>query len=154
MTVLNIFNISTYISLAMQVGSRSLESTNESNSNRITSRKRNIRRVLAISNCLAVVLIFYLVPIAPLGTYGAHSNLPNQIVVRDICHDTLGCPVGLAPIGQSYVSPSYYLFGVGEYLFVNAHTSYFGHLFGKRRLATNRCKTRIKSVKIIYLEAI
>jgi len=93
----------------------------------ITQGKRHARRNMFIAAvCVLIVGFIFLAPIIPLGVYGAQSNLPHQVNVQAthaVCHDT-GCPALLTPEGQSYVSISYALFGVGEYLFVDAHTYY------------------------------
>ena len=67
---------------------------------------------------LAVVLlaISLFAPIVPLGGYGVHHNLPQQVFVHTTCYHTF-CPI-VSIEGQSMVSISYALFGVGEYLFV------------------------------------
>lgn len=93
----------------------------------ITTRKGHARRnvVIVVAIVLMVSFIFF-APIVPQGGYGPQSNLPHQVSVQAmhvICHDT-ACPALLTPEGQSYVSVSYALFGVGEYLFVLAHTHY------------------------------
>ncbi|MGA2875330.1 MAG: hypothetical protein ABSE82_07300 [Nitrososphaerales archaeon] len=88
----------------------------------ITTRKGHARRNVVIVTAIVLMVSFiFLAPIVPLGGYGVQSNLPHQIsvqAIRAICHDT-GCPALLTPEGPSYVSVSYALFGVGEYLFVD-----------------------------------
>lgn len=71
----------------------------------------------------AFFLFSFLVPVIPTGGYGPQFNLPQQIFVQTRCYGTM-CPV-IAITGQCWESITYGLFGVGEYLFVNAHTFYY-----------------------------
>lgn len=87
-------------------------------------------KVVVISSILVAFVVFSLfVPVIPSGGYGPDHKLPNQIFVQTRCYDT-GCPI-VTTTGQSWVSISYALFGVGEYPFVNATHFTTGPLYIK-----------------------
>jgi hypothetical protein len=85
--------------------------------------KRNTKTVVVIVASV-VMLIFFLAPIVPLGGYGAHYDLPQEVFIHTACFGRSGCPID-AIEGQSYVSISFSLLRIGEYLFVNTHVPFY-----------------------------
>jgi hypothetical protein len=93
--------------------------------------EKRLLSIIIVAGSIGLALLVFLAPIIPLGSYGVHYpdsrspsyyRLPNQIFIHTGCYDT-GCPIPTLE-GQSYVSISYWVSGIGEYLFLNEHVNY------------------------------
>jgi hypothetical protein len=95
------------------------------------------KKVLAMGIVAIFIALLFFTPLVPLGDYRMHYpppsvnptypndaeyGLPLPVFEQTVCAHTL-CPI-FTLYGQSYVSISYSYFGIGEYLFIEAHQRY------------------------------
>lgn len=92
--------------------------------------RRSIYPIVTICAAAAILFVF-VVPVIPQGGYALHYpdsrstpeyRLPHSVFAQTVCAHTL-CPIA-SLYGQSYVSISYSGFGIGGYMFIEAHQLY------------------------------